>query len=226
MRNNSTEAHQEDTKENPATISVVLRACDAIVEDAAKAYLQSCSRVHIVPQQSLLEADVSVFLLYGMDNEWLKVLKHDAARTAGNPIPVVVVANEISERQLTSAIEYGLTSFLPRGHTNLDQLIDAIVEASARRSQMPDSLVYQLVAELRQRQRQKTLAEVSQNSGLTVREIEVLRMLSEGMDTVEIAEKMSYSERTIKGIIHEIVKRLKLRNRTHAVAYVMRLGIL
>jgi DNA-binding NarL/FixJ family response regulator len=58
------------------------------------------------------------------------------------------------------------------------------------------------------------------------REIEVLRHLSEGKDTTEIAEAMAYSERTIKNIIHDVTTRLKLRNRSHAVAYAMKSGII
>ncbi|WP_327249917.1 response regulator transcription factor [Streptomyces sp. NBC_01320] len=226
MRDNTTFAQQQDVEggRESAPISVALRASDAILEHGINAYLTSSPRVSL--RGSLLEADVSVLVLNNMDDEWLKVLKHDAARTFHYPIPVVIVANAISESQLTLAIEYGMTSFLPRSQTNLDQLVDAIVEASVGHSQMPEMLVFQLVAELRQRKRKATLAEVLQDSGMSAREVEVLRMLSEGMDTGEIAAIMSYSERTIKGIIHDVVKRWKLRNRTHAVAYAMRVGIL
>lgn len=51
-------------------------------------------------------------------------------------------------------------------------------------------------------------------------------MLAEGMGTAEIADKLNYSERTIKGIIHDVIRRLGLRNRTHAVVYAMRAGFL
>jgi DNA-binding NarL/FixJ family response regulator len=37
---------------------------------------------------------------------------------------------------------------------------------------------------------------------------------------------MAYSERTVKNVLHEITQRLGLRNRTHAVAYAMRHGLL
>jgi DNA-binding NarL/FixJ family response regulator len=38
--------------------------------------------------------------------------------------------------------------------------------------------------------------------------------------------KLAYSERTIKNIVHELLERLELRNRAHAVAYAMRVGAL
>ena len=41
-------------------------------------------------------------------------------------------------------------------------------------------------------------------------------------DTQEIASTLNYSERTVKGVIHEITTRLQLRNRSHAVAFALR----
>ena len=50
----------------------------------------------------------------------------------------------------------------------------------------------------------------------------MLRLLAEGQDTQEIASTLCYSERTVKGVIHEITTRLQLRNRSHAVAFALR----
>ncbi|MDQ3292886.1 MAG: DNA-binding response regulator, partial [Actinomycetota bacterium] len=38
--------------------------------------------------------------------------------------------------------------------------------------------------------------------------------------------KLAYSERTIKNVIHDITSRLCLRNRTHAVAWAVREGLI
>lgn len=61
-------------------------------------------------------------------------------------------------------------------------------------------------------------------SGLTPREIDVLRLMADGMDTAEIGRTLCYSERTVKNVIHGVTRRLKLRNRSHAVAYALRAG--
>jgi DNA-binding CsgD family transcriptional regulator len=63
-------------------------------------------------------------------------------------------------------------------------------------------------------------------SGLSPREVDVLRLMADGLDTNEIAKNLSYSERTVKNIIYTITSRLRLRNRPHAVAYAMRAGII
>jgi DNA-binding NarL/FixJ family response regulator len=54
----------------------------------------------------------------------------------------------------------------------------------------------------------------------------VLRLVAEGFDTADIARKLAFSERTIKTVIHDVTTRLCLRNRTHAVAWAMREGLI
>jgi len=63
-------------------------------------------------------------------------------------------------------------------------------------------------------------------SGLTPRETEVLRLVADGHDTSEIAAKLSYSERTVKNVLHDLNTRLQLKNRSHAVAYAVREGLI
>ena len=63
-------------------------------------------------------------------------------------------------------------------------------------------------------------------AGLSEREIEVLRLVADGLDTREIAARLCYSERTVKNVLHEVITRLQLRNRAHAVAYAVREGLI
>ena len=64
------------------------------------------------------------------------------------------------------------------------------------------------------------LARFSQRKG------DVVRLVSEGLDTRQIAQKLSYSERTVKNVLQAIMVRLDLRNRAHVVAYAAREGYL
>jgi DNA-binding NarL/FixJ family response regulator len=59
----------------------------------------------------------------------------------------------------------------------------------------------------------------------TDREIKVLKLLADGLDTVEVGRRLFYSERTVKYIIHGVTSRLNLRNRTQAVVYAVRQGL-
>ena len=63
-------------------------------------------------------------------------------------------------------------------------------------------------------------------SGLTDREAEVLRLVADGYDTAEIATTLCYSQRTVKNVLHDMTARFNLRNRSHAVAYAVRQGLI
>jgi DNA-binding NarL/FixJ family response regulator len=63
-------------------------------------------------------------------------------------------------------------------------------------------------------------------AGLSPREVDVLRLVADGADTSEIAKELAYSESTVKHVLYELTTRLKLRNRTHAVAFALRAGVL
>jgi DNA-binding NarL/FixJ family response regulator len=60
---------------------------------------------------------------------------------------------------------------------------------------------------------------------LTSRELQVLRLLAEGSSTRDIAERLSYSERTVKNIVRELLSKLKCRTRAQAVAHAARRGV-
>jgi DNA-binding CsgD family transcriptional regulator len=60
---------------------------------------------------------------------------------------------------------------------------------------------------------------------ITQREHEVLRLLADGYSTRAIAERLSYSERTVKAVVHDLLNKLNCRTRAHAVALAARQGI-
>lgn len=61
---------------------------------------------------------------------------------------------------------------------------------------------------------------------LTDRELDVLRLLGEGENTREIAKQLSYSERTVKVIVHDLLAKLGCRTRAQAVAFAARHGVI
>jgi DNA-binding CsgD family transcriptional regulator len=61
---------------------------------------------------------------------------------------------------------------------------------------------------------------------LHARELDVLALVAEGYSTREVARTLSYSERTIKNILQDLTTRFGLRNRTQAVAWALRNGLI
>lgn len=63
-------------------------------------------------------------------------------------------------------------------------------------------------------------------AGLSGREVQILRLLADGLETKEIAAELAYSESTVKKDLHVLITRFNLRNRTQAVAFALRAGVL
>ncbi len=61
---------------------------------------------------------------------------------------------------------------------------------------------------------------------LRPRELDVLALVADGLSTREVARTLAYSERTIKNILQDLTTRFGLRNRTQAVAWALRNGLI
>ena len=66
----------------------------------------------------------------------------------------------------------------------------------------------------------------SKYHGLTKREVEVLKLISEGLFNKEIADRLSISERTVKNHISNIFKKIDASDRTQAAVYAIRNNII
>ncbi|MDQ1394446.1 MAG: hypothetical protein QOF30_3423 [Acidimicrobiaceae bacterium] len=62
--------------------------------------------------------------------------------------------------------------------------------------------------------------------GLTIREIDVLRLIGDGYSVSGIATMLSYSESTIKKVLHGAMRNMGAKNRTHAVAIAVRAKVI
>jgi DNA-binding NarL/FixJ family response regulator len=63
-------------------------------------------------------------------------------------------------------------------------------------------------------------------AGLTARELEVLRLVTEGLRNAQIAERLVLSEKTVDHHVSAILRKLDVRSRGEATAEAARLGLL
>ncbi|MFB7781047.1 response regulator transcription factor [Streptomyces bauhiniae] len=203
---------------------VVIQADDPLTRDGTVAFLATDARIELVKEDQLAETDILVMLTAVVSGKTLSTMSR-ASQSSGGRTRIVLVADHISEQQLALAVNHGLASFLVRPYTSFSQIIMAVLETHQGRSVVPPVLMSMLLDRMRIMQKSESTIGLLPVE-LAQREIDVLRLLAEGLDTVEIASKLSYSERLIKSVIQTVVKRLNLRNRTHAVAYAIRTGIL
>ena len=127
---------------------------------------------------------------------------------------------------MVAAAEAGVSALVRRAEATPERLAQVITRVAAGEAEIPSDLLARLLGQVGKLQRQILAPRGLTFSGLTEREIEVLRLVADGMDTAEIAHHMAFSERTIKSILHDVTTRLQLRNRAHAVAYAVREGLI
>jgi DNA-binding NarL/FixJ family response regulator len=66
---------------------------------------------------------------------------------------------------------------------------------------------------------------ISEGGPLTAREVEVLRLMAEGLSNRDIASRLVISEATVKTHVNNIFGKLDLQDRAQAVAYAFRTGL-
>ncbi|TDV52036.1 helix-turn-helix transcriptional regulator [Actinophytocola oryzae] len=169
------------------------------------------------------EVDVVVAGFDRLNAAAVAVLRSAAAEVGR---PVVLVVNEIREVELLPAVECRVVAILPRAAAADGRLAQAVQTVAAGGADLPPNLLGQLVGHAERLHKEVLASHGLTASGLSQREVDVLRLMADGLDTNEIAKNLSYSERTVKNIIYTITNRLRLRNRPHAVAYAMRAGII
>jgi DNA-binding NarL/FixJ family response regulator len=139
---------------------------------------------------------------------------------------MILIAETVDDALLLRATELGFAGIIRRREATATMLAAAVTAVQAGDGSLPPDLIGRLLNVV-ERLHTRVLAPQGMSAhGLTEREITVLRLVADGLDTAQIASELSYSERTIKDILHQLNARMHLRNRTHAVAFAMRAGLL
>ncbi len=158
-----------------------------------------------------------------VDEETLTTIRALRSQGTGR---LLLLSARIDEKGILAAVEAGVTGVLRRSEATPSNLAAAVRAAAAGEGTLPPDLLGRLLSQVGRLQRQVLHPRGLTFAGLSEREVSVLRLLAEGLDTAEVGRRLFYSERTVKNIIHDVTSRLELRNRTHAVAYAIREGLI
>jgi DNA-binding NarL/FixJ family response regulator len=137
----------------------------------------------------------------------IAVVSSAAARSHPFPCPIVVCGDD-SDLALDHPAGNDVAGVLHRGSLTEAQLL-ATVHAAAVGLRVNADASSHRAGEL-----------------LEPRAIRLLELLADGHSTREIADRMGYSERTIKKLIAELANRLQARSRAQIVAQAMRRGLI
>jgi len=162
---------------------------------------------------SLLEADLVL-----LDTSAPGAGDFIPAATKATGAPVLVCASDCAETAVLRAMQAGAVGFLRKDTLTADTLAAAVRAAASGSGVVTPELLGRLVAGVRDDERRTTL--------LTDREQQVLALIADGHATREVALQLSYSERTVKNVLHDVVTKLNARSRSQAVAFAVREGLI
>ncbi|HEY3514223.1 response regulator transcription factor [Kribbella sp. NPDC051137] len=139
-------------------------------------------------------------------------------RTEHPRTEVVVLTTYSDDDSVLSALRAGARGFLTKDADA--ESIGRALEAAADGQSILDADVQRRLIE-----GTTTAPKPVTDSGLTPRELEVLRLIAEGLSNTEIARHLVVSEATVKTHINHLFAKANLRDRAQAVAYAYRLGL-
>ncbi|WIX98175.1 response regulator transcription factor [Amycolatopsis mongoliensis] len=204
-------------------VHVAVWTADPIMHAGLTSFLRTRTELVVVEPGELAGQGVLVAHIDRMTPQVVAELRGDGAQAR---VPKVLLAGELGENDILTAVECRVVAVLPRARTSGDSLVEAVLSVVPGRGLLPAELLGQLLDSVRQLQSEPPASCGPGSAGLTPREVDVLRLMAEGCDTAEIADKLCYSERTVKNTVYGLTNRLNLRNRPHAVAYAMRAGVI
>ncbi|MFJ6686340.1 LuxR C-terminal-related transcriptional regulator [Streptomyces werraensis] len=201
----------------PVPVSVV--ALDPVLEAGIRATLL------VRPELTVCEpadARVAVLTVDRLGPAELDTVR--ATRTQPHRPAVVLVAGTLASGDVLHALAAGARGLLLRREADASRLAHAVLAAARDDCTLPPGLLEELL--------DQPEAPVRGSGGgwseglLSERERSVLRLVADGHETAEIAQRLAYSPRTVTTVVHDITQRFRLRNRAHAVAYALRAGLL
>lgn len=138
------------------------------------------------------------------------------------PVKVLVVTTFNLDRYVYEALRAGASGFLLK-EAPPAQLLHGIRTVATGAALLDPEVTRRLVG--RYAARIRPTEDPSHNSSLTRRELEVLRLIADGLSNNEIAAALQLSQETVKTFVSRILTKLDLRDRVQAVVYAYRQGL-
>jgi DNA-binding NarL/FixJ family response regulator len=169
------------------------------------------------PDVVLLDQDMP-----GLDTpEAVVLLKQQCPR-----MEVIVLSESPDEERAFRALEAGASGYLLKD-ISPDNLVRAIHGVCDGRTMTHPYITRQLIERFRVLMRERSNHQNGSHfAGLTSRELGIIVEMAKGATDREIAKKACLGESTVKSHIRSILRKIGARNRTQAVAYILRKGIM
>ena len=132
---------------------------------------------------------------------------------------IIMLTVSDEEADLYEAVKSGASGYLLKD-SSIEEVAQAVRVVSDGQSLISPSMAVKLIDEFKQMS-QPDRSPVS-TFRLTERELEVLRLVAQGLNNKDIAKKLFISENTVKNHVRNLLEKLQLHSRMEAVLYAVR----
>ena len=210
------------------TITVLLVDDHQVVRQGVRAFLDALPDIEVIGEAESGEAAVRLsaehvpdvvlmdLLMPGMDGvEATRRVKNISPRTQ-----VVVLTSYHQDEHIFPALQAGAISYVLKD-IKMVELATAIRQAARGEATLHPRVAARVIKELRGPRRD----ELNPYMELTKREMEVLKLIADGLTNRQIADQLFISQNTVKGHVSNIFSKLHLADRTQAAVYAWKEGI-
>jgi DNA-binding NarL/FixJ family response regulator len=132
---------------------------------------------------------------------------------------IIMLTVSDEEADLYDAVKNGASGYLLKD-SSIDEVAQAVRVVADGQSLISPSMAIKLLDEFKQMSRSDRQQVATPR--LTDRELEVLKLVAQGLNNREIAKRLFISENTVKNHVRNILEKLQLHSRMEAVMYAVR----
>ncbi|MBM3152250.1 MAG: response regulator transcription factor [Chloroflexi bacterium] len=209
-------------------ISIIIVDDHEVVRNGIRSYLETLPTFHVVGEAASGQEAIALvsehipdivlmdLIMPGMDGiETTRQIKKISPRTQ-----VVVLTSYHEDVHIFPALKAGATAYILK-----DMKMEKLVEALHRAIQGEVTLHPRVASRVLLNLRGDDNEDPRLFTDLTERELDVLKLIANGLSNNQIAEKLIISENTVKGHVSNILSKLHLMDRTQVAVYAWQKGI-
>ncbi|MDQ6660131.1 MAG: response regulator transcription factor [Chloroflexota bacterium] len=209
-------------------ISLLLTDDHALVRQGIRAFLELQPDLTVVGEADSGEAAVNMAAELVPDVMLMDLVMPgiggvEATRRVKQVSPhsqIIVLTSYHEDEYIFPALRAGALSYVLKD-IGPDELADTVRKAARGESVLHPRVASRVVLELRGAKRDTP----NLFTDLSDRELDVLRLIADGLSNAEIAGKLFISEKTVKGHVSNILGKLHMMDRTQAAVFAWRQGL-